>query len=57
MHIDLPENAKKWASIAEGFLEKTLPRPMDTGTFLLSPNVCVVTGDKKNVRPDLMVIN
>ena len=25
MHIDLPENAKKWASIAEGFLEKTMP--------------------------------
>jgi alkylation response protein AidB-like acyl-CoA dehydrogenase len=25
MHIDLPENAKKWASIAEGFLEKTIP--------------------------------
>jgi len=25
MHIDLPENAKKWASIAEEFLEKTIP--------------------------------
>ncbi|MBM23456.1 MAG: butyryl-CoA dehydrogenase [Gammaproteobacteria bacterium] len=25
MHIDLPENAKKWASIAQGFLEKTMP--------------------------------
>ncbi len=25
MRIDLPENAKKWASIAEGFLEKTMP--------------------------------
>jgi alkylation response protein AidB-like acyl-CoA dehydrogenase len=25
MHIDLPENAKKWTSIAEGFLEKTMP--------------------------------
>ena len=25
MHIDLPDNAKKWASIAEGFLEKTMP--------------------------------
>ena len=25
MHIDLPENAKKWASIAEGFLKKTIP--------------------------------
>ena len=25
MHIDLPENAKKWASIAEGFLENTMP--------------------------------
>jgi len=25
MHIDLPKNAKKWAAIAEGFLEKTMP--------------------------------
>ena len=25
MHIDLPENAKKWTSIAEGFLEETMP--------------------------------
>jgi alkylation response protein AidB-like acyl-CoA dehydrogenase len=25
MHIDLPENAKKWTSIAEGFLGKTMP--------------------------------
>ena len=25
MHIDLPENAKKWTSIAEGFLGETMP--------------------------------
>jgi len=25
MHIDLPENAKKWAKIADGFLQQTIP--------------------------------